>query len=113
MIGITSLTLNPKHQTQCQVGIMIGITSLDKPMSVSYQQFESFANTCVSLPLRADISQLYYRMMIRSHPDQLFPPSSLAMAITAVELEVSRKQLFLGLGFQTPKHACLTWWKQN
>jgi hypothetical protein len=28
MIGITSLTLNPKHQTQCQVGIMIGITSL-------------------------------------------------------------------------------------
>lgn len=71
-----------------KVGIMIGITSLDKPMSVSYQQFESFANTCVSLPLRADISQLYYRMMIRSHPDQLFPPSSLAMAITAVELEV-------------------------
>lgn len=68
---------------------MIGITSLDKPMAVSYQQFESFANTCVSLPLRVDISQLYYRMMIRSHPDQLFPPSSLAMAITAVELEVS------------------------
>ena len=113
VIGITRLTPNPEHQTQCQVGIMIGITSLDKPMSVSYQQFESFANTCVSLPLRADISQLYYRMMIRSHPDQLFPPSSLAMAITAVELEVSQKATFFVFRVSNPKHACLTWWKQN
>mmetsp|Transcript_17142 Transcript_17142/g.43299 ORF Transcript_17142/g.43299 Transcript_17142/m.43299 type:complete len:703 (-) Transcript_17142:169-2277(-) len=71
-----------------KAGIMIGIRELDKPITVTYEEFESFANMCVPLPLRVDICQLYYRMMIRAHPDKHFPPQSLSMAITAIELEV-------------------------
>uniref|UniRef100_A0A7S1H693 Uncharacterized protein n=3 Tax=Hemiselmis andersenii TaxID=464988 RepID=A0A7S1H693_HEMAN len=71
-----------------KVGIMIGIRDLDKPITVTYKEFEAFTNMCVPLPLRVELCQLYYRMMIRAHPDKHFPPNSLAMAITAVELEV-------------------------
>lgn len=86
IILIASLSLS--RPLSSQVSIMSGITSMDKPIAVSYDQFEKFANMCVPLPLKAEIPRLYYRMMIRAHPDELFPPPSLAMAITAIELEV-------------------------
>mmetsp|Transcript_83 Transcript_83/g.140 ORF Transcript_83/g.140 Transcript_83/m.140 type:complete len:250 (+) Transcript_83:121-870(+) len=71
-----------------KISIMMNVKDMQKKHAVSYEQFEQFANTCIPQDLEVATCRFYYRMLLKSHPDRLFPPMNLAMCISAMELEI-------------------------
>lgn len=71
-----------------KIKIMMDLKDMVKRAPVSYEEFEQFADLCVPTQLDVATCRLYYRMLLKSHPDRLFPPASLAMCVVTLELEM-------------------------